>query len=90
MVIVIKGTEIKLNDEEFRSAKRVISQFLDSVRNVSDKEVTPTYWFTLLMMMHIMSQEMINDYDVETMALIMDKLCRKEDKEDGQDNRYVF
>ncbi len=74
MIIRLKDTEIKLNDHEVKSTKRVISQFLDTVRNVSDKEVAPTYWFTLLIMMHIMSQEMLDDYDIETMALIMDKL----------------
>ncbi len=78
MIIKLKDTEIKLNNREVKSAKRLVSQFLDSVKNVTDKEIAPTYWFTLLIMMHVMSQEMIDDFDTETIALIMDKLGRKD------------
>ncbi|MCR5293427.1 MAG: hypothetical protein K6E28_11190 [Eubacterium sp.] len=77
MIIRLKDTEIKLNDMEVKSTKRLVSQFLDSVRNATEKEIAPTYWFTLLVMMHIMSQDMLDDYDIETIALIMDKLGRK-------------
>lgn len=78
MIVKLKDIDIKLNNNEVKSAKRLVSQFLDSVKNVTEKEIAPTYWFTLLIMMHIMSQEMIDDFDTETIAMILDKLGRKD------------
>ncbi len=74
MIVDFKDSKIKLDPKEVASTKRVVSQFIDYVKSLSDKELAPTYYFTLLMMMHIMSQEMLDDFDEKTIKYIMERL----------------
>lgn len=76
MKITIKDKEIQLNNREVRSAKRLVSNFLDSVRSASKEKLCPTYYFTLLIIMHTMSQSLINEIDADTFQDIMSKLSR--------------
>lgn len=79
MIVQFKDTSLKLNSHEVKAAKRAISRFLDNVKGVSEKELTPTYYFTLLLMMHLISQELLNDFDQEVIEEIMTKLGRFEE-----------
>lgn len=78
MTIKIRNIEVKLKKREVQSTKRAISQFISHVKELSEGELAPTYYFTLLIMMHIMSQEFLNDFSPETLAEIMNKLGGRE------------
>lgn len=78
MTIKIRNVEVKLKKREVKSCKRAISQFISHVKDLAEGELAPTYYFTLLIMMHIMSQEFLDDFSPETLAEIMNKLGGQE------------
>lgn len=79
MIVYFRNSSLKLNPREVRSTKRAVTNFINHVKKLSKNELAPTYYFTLLMMMHIMSQELLNDMDEETLAYIMNRLNAKVD-----------
>ena len=74
MVIKVKEKELQLNNSEVKSAKRVVAGFIDKVKTISKDELSPTYYFTFLIVMHMLSQELINEMDAETLEIIMNRL----------------
>lgn len=78
MKIRIKGTTLKLNNREVASCKRVISSIIDKLQEKTDKNLSPTYFFTFLIIMHVMSQSILNEFDEKTLAEIMSKLRTEE------------
>jgi len=78
MIITIKDTELHLNNNEVRSAKLLITNFINKIRDASEQNLNPTYYFTALIIMHTLSQSLINDIDVETMKIIIDILQKKD------------
>lgn len=78
MRLTIKNKEIKLNKREVRSAKKIISNFLDKIKNSSRDNLCPTYYFTMLIVMHTMSQSLLNELNADTLRDIMEKLGTKE------------
>lgn len=86
MIMHFKDTDIKLNPREVKSAKKAISQFLAHIKELTENELAPTYYYTLLIMMHIMSQELLNDFDEETLASIFNRLGAKDESNKKSDN----
>lgn len=78
MKIKIKGTTLKLNNREVMSCKKIISAFINKLYEKSEKNVTPTYFFTFLIIMHVMSQSILNEFDENTLADIISKLRTEE------------
>lgn len=74
MNMYFKNGTIRLNKKEVRSTKKLITQFISNVKKEADNNLSPTYYFTLLMMMHVMSQELLNDFDEATLTNIMNRL----------------
>ena len=72
MQIKIKEKEIKLKTGEVTSAKKVVSRFLDEVRRQSWNFQQPTYYFTVLIIMHLISKEALDNMDPDSLAKIMD------------------
>lgn len=79
MIMHFKNTELKLNPREVKSTKKAISQFLAHIKEITENELAPTYYYTLLIMMHIMSQELLDDFDEETLASIFNRLGAKDE-----------
>lgn len=71
MKLTIKGKELKLNNQEVKSAKKLVAGFMDKVRTSCRAEREPTYYFVVLLMMHIMSQDAIDNIDPESLEIIM-------------------
>ncbi len=74
MIVYFRDAMIKLNPHDVRSTKKAVTNFINHANDLSKDQMNPTYYFTLLMMMHIMSQELLNDMDAQTLANIMNKL----------------
>lgn len=83
MQINIKGNELKLNKREVSSCKRIISEFIDNVKSSSKNGLRPTYYFTFLIILHVMSQQLLEDLDDESLNLIFNKLGVKQQEKDG-------
>ncbi len=86
MIMHFKNTELKLNPREVKSAKKAVSQFLNHIKEITENELAPTYYYTLLIVMHIMSQELLNDFDEETLAGIFNRLGAKDESDTKSDN----
>lgn len=74
MRLNVNGVEIKFDPDEVKATNRLVYEFLDSVRKVADENLAPTYWFTLLVSMHVISDQMLKDYDIENISMIMERL----------------
>ena len=84
MQINIKGKEINLNKREVASCKRIISEFIDNVKGASKDGLRPTYYFTFLIIMHVLSQQLLEDLDDDSLNLIFNKLGVKQEEKDEQ------
>lgn len=74
MKIEINGTMIHLNNREVASCKKIVSKFIDMVMKETDEKHAPTYFFTMLIIMHIMSQNILSEFDSKVLAEIIEKL----------------
>lgn len=72
MQIKINEREIRLKPDEVASAKKVVSRFLDEIRRQSWNFQQPTYYFTVLIVMHLISQEALDNMNPDSLAKIMD------------------
>jgi signal transduction histidine kinase len=78
MKIQIGGTTIKLNNREVASCKKIVSKFINAVQKETDEKKTPTYFFTMLIVMHLMSQSILSEFDSDVIAQIIEKLHTNE------------
>lgn len=80
MKITVKGRELHLDNREVKSAKRVVTRFMEGVNRTSKSQQQPTYYFTVLLMMHILSQDAIDHMDINSLAKVMNTFQAVRDK----------
>lgn len=85
MIVTINGQDMHLNPREVRSAKKIITGFMDRMRKHCAKSGMPTYFFTFLVVLHVMSQEALNTYDSKNMAFILETL--EEERKKAENNK---
>ena len=73
MIIHLKDTAIQLNPSEVRAAKKLISRFITSVSSASKRTGQIYFYFTVLIIMHIMSQQLLETFDPKDLQEIMKK-----------------
>ena len=78
MKIKIGDTTIKLNKREVASCKKIVSKFINVVQKETDDKKTPTYFFTMLIVMHVMSQSVLSEFDSAVIEEIIEKLHSNE------------
>lgn len=76
MRIKINEKEIVLNNREVKSAKYILSQFLNKIQDEARRNEQPTYYFTMLIVMQLMSQELIDEIDPEHLEYIMNSISK--------------
>ena len=64
MVININNEKIELDNKEVQAAKTMVAKFISEVRKESFENNEPTFFFTALIIMHLMSQDAINKLDI--------------------------
>lgn len=74
MRIRIKNKEILLNNAEVASAKKITTEFLEHVRKNSRENNQPTYYFTVLIVMNALSQELIEEMDIKNLEMLMNSI----------------
>ena len=62
---------VKLIPRDVKLAKKLLNGFLDSVAKHSEKQKVPTLLFTVLIMMHVMSQDRLKAITPETNQIIL-------------------
>ena len=73
MIIHLKDTAIQLNPSEVRAAKKLISRFITSVSLASKRTGQISLYFTVLIIMHMMSQQLLETFDPKDLQEIMKK-----------------
>lgn len=73
MIIHLKDTAIQLNPSEVRAAKKLISRFTTSVSSASKRTGQISFYFTVLIIMHMMSQQLLETFDPKDLQEIMKK-----------------
>lgn len=72
MIVNIKENPVKLNKREQASCTRIITKIIERVRVKAAKNNSPTYYYTFIIVMHIVSGMLIDLSDPKVMAKIMD------------------
>lgn len=83
MTIQFKDKKIQLNPYEVKLCRDQIAKYIKTVRDASGNRIS--YYFTFLIMMHVMSENLLNTMDSKTMQDIMDTFARY-DKEHSNSN----
>lgn len=73
MIIHLKDTAIQLNPSEVRAAKKLTSRFITSVSSASKRTGQISFYFTVLIIMHMMSQQLLETFDPKDLQEIMKK-----------------
>ena len=75
MVININNEKIELDNKEVQAAK-MVAKFISEVRKESFENNEPTFFFTALIIMHLMSQDAINKLDPKDFSVMMKSITQ--------------
>lgn len=76
MRLKIRNEMIELDNKEVQAAKTMIAKFISEVRKESYERNEPTFFFTSLLIMHLMSQEAINKLDPKDFSIMMKSITQ--------------
>lgn len=79
MLIHIKDQMLQLKPEEVRTSKKLISRMLKTIENSSRKCRQWSFYLTFLIVMHMMSQSLLNEVDPETFERYFPQSFRKKE-----------
>lgn len=66
-----KKHTVRLIDRDLKVAKETIKHFLDTSREEAEKKGATAYYYTLLIAMHVISNDMIKTLTPEVLAMIL-------------------
>ena len=76
MVININNEKIELDNKEVQAAKTMVAKFISEVRKESFENNEPTFFFTALIIMDLMSQDAINKLDPKDFSVMMKSITQ--------------
>jgi len=59
MKIILNGKQITLQERDVRAAKQVLRHFLETSKEEAEKRGSDTFYYTLLLVMHVLSGDYI-------------------------------
>ena len=74
MTYKINGKSIKLNRAEVKISRRILAKYLKRIEGSAKEHHLPTFFFTFLIVAHVMTQEALDNMDPENLAMIMNTL----------------
>ena len=77
MKIVILGNEVTLRQQDVAIAKKVLDRFMNVMKNGSIDNNMPTLYLTVLAVMKVRSEEMLNSLDLSEINKIISLLNNK-------------
>lgn len=66
-----KKHTVRLIDRDLKVAKETIKHFLDTSKEEAEKKGATAYYYTLLIAMHVISNDMIKTLTPEVLAMIL-------------------
>ena len=79
MLIHIKDQMLQLKPEEVQTSKKLISRMLKTIENSSRKCGQWSFYLTFLIVMHMMSQSLLNEVAPETFERYFPQSFRKKE-----------
>lgn len=76
MRIIVGKREVELIPRDVKAAKQIVADFMTKVKRKAEETNAPVFYFTVLLMMHLMSQEQINALTPETMSALLNSAHR--------------
>lgn len=80
MKVVIDGKTIKLIDRDVDVAKKTINHFLKTSKEEAEKKNATSYYYTLLICMHLMSTALIEALTPEILEMILNAAAERYDE----------
>lgn len=71
MIFTINKQKIDLNNKEAKQAKKVCVDFLKQIESISDKHGQKSFYFTSLIIMHVLTQQLLDEMNPETLSNYM-------------------
>lgn len=71
MKINVSGYEIPLDNTEVRLAKEKVSDFLLRIKKISDEYNNPSFYFTTLLVGHLLTAELLDELSSEELEKAM-------------------
>lgn len=71
-------TKINLNTREVKAAKKIILKLLDNVKHSIEKKNNTSFYFTFLIVMNQMSQDLLKVYPAEKIKQMMKSIKKQE------------
>lgn len=78
MTIKLGDENIRLNPYEVQLCRKQIAQYIQTVRKASSNRIS--YYFTFLIMMHVMSENLLDQMDPKELQQIMDTFQRYDEE----------
>ena len=83
MKIEIAGYEIPMSKSDVKLARNSVSEYIDRVRKFSQKMHRPSFFFTAMIIMNVLSQHALDMIEPETLSEIMTAFARLEEQGEG-------
>ena len=87
--INIMGNILHLRPSEVESCKKIVCELIDNVRDAAADSLSPTYYFTLLIVMHYLSQDLLSDMEDKSLNIIFNHLSDTNEK-GVSDDKKIF
>lgn len=88
MKVVIDGKTIHLIDRDVKVAKQTIRHFLETSKKEAEKNGSSTYYYTLLVAMHLISADMINAYTPDVLAAILNIAAEHDEEKHSNGTKH--
>lgn len=79
MRIVISGKEVNLVDRDVKVAKKLCRRFLKTAKQRAEEAHAPTFYLTLLVVMHLMANDYISAISSDTLAILLNASYQNEE-----------
>lgn len=86
MKILIDNKQITLAGRDVKAAKKIVLHCLDSSRQHAEEKGADAFYYTLLIVMHTLSGELINQLTPDVLAKILNSADKNSDQKQKGDN----
>ena len=83
MRIVIGKKEVHLVERDVKLARKLVTEFLNSVKNNAEEHDAPTLYMTTLIVMHLISKNQIDALTPESLRLLLEANYKGSQKKDA-------
>ena len=71
MKVILGNKEIKLVEADVKTSKKLIRDFLGQVKAQAEENELNTFYYTMLVVMYVMSNDLIDSLTPEVLATIL-------------------